>query len=44
MPSLGTAEKPVKVHRACVMPKMGAYSVVDLVGFADKLGIESSPR
>ena len=33
MPSLGTAEKTVTVHRARVMPKMGAQSVADLVGF-----------
>ena len=40
---LGTAEKTVKVHRARVMAKMGAQSVADLVRFADKLGLASSP-
>ena len=40
---LGTVEQTVKVHRARVMAKMGAQSVADLVRFADKLGIESSP-
>ena len=41
---LGTVEKTVKVHRARVMAKMGAQSIADLVRFADKLGIRSSPR
>ena len=40
---LGTVEKTVKVHRARVMAKMGAQSLADLVRFADKLGIASSP-
>jgi FixJ family two-component response regulator len=44
MPSLGTVGKTVKVHRARVMAKMGAKSFAELVGFADKLGIESPPK
>ncbi len=40
---LGTVEKTIKVHRARVMAKMGAQSVADLVRFADKLGLASSP-
>lgn len=40
---LGTVEKTVKVHRARVMAKMGAQSLADLVRFADRLGITSSP-
>ena len=43
MPSLGTSEKTVTIHRTRVMPKMGAPSVADLAGFPDKLGIEPSP-
>ena len=44
MPLLGTVEKTVKVHRARVTAKMGAQSLADLVRFADKLRLESSPR
>jgi FixJ family two-component response regulator len=33
---LGTAEKTVKVHRARVMEKLGARSVVDLARIADR--------
>jgi FixJ family two-component response regulator len=33
---LGTAEKTVKVHRARVMSKLGARSVVDLARIADR--------
>ena len=40
---LGTTEKTIKVHRGRVMEKMGAQSIVDLVRFAEKLGIRSSP-
>ena len=40
---LGTAEKTIKVHRARVMEKMSAQSLADLVRFAEKLGIRSSP-
>ena len=36
---LGTVEKTVKVHRARVMEKMRATSLVDLVVAAEKLGI-----
>ena len=36
---LGTAEKTVKVHRARVMEKMKAQSLVDLVRLAEKAGI-----
>ncbi len=35
---LGMSEKTVKVHRARVMQKMQAESIVDLVRFADMLG------
>ena len=41
---LGTAEKTVKVHRARVMVKMGAQSVVDLVRSAERLSLASSSR
>jgi len=41
--TLGTVEKTIKVHRARVMAKMGAESVADLVRFAEKLGIRSTP-
>jgi FixJ family two-component response regulator len=34
---LGTAEKTIKVHRARVMQKMGAGSLVELVRMADRL-------
>lgn len=40
---LGTAEKTVKVHRARVMSKLGARSVVDLARIADRLGVPSAP-
>ncbi len=36
---LGMSEKTVKVHRARVMQKMQAESIVDLVRFADMLGV-----
>jgi FixJ family two-component response regulator len=42
--ALGSAEKTVKVHRARVMAKMAAQSFAELVRFADKLGIDPSPR
>jgi len=42
--ALGTVEKTIKVHRARVMAKMGAESVADLVRFAEKLAIRSTPR
>jgi FixJ family two-component response regulator len=35
--TLGTAEKTVKVHRARVMEKLGARSVVDLARIADRV-------
>ena len=37
--SLGTVEKTVKVHRGCMMAKLGVKSVADLVRLADKAGI-----
>lgn len=40
---LGTTEKTIKVHRSRVMQKMSARSLADLVRFAEKLGIYSSP-
>ena len=40
---LGTAEKTVKVHRARVMSKLGARSVVDLARIADRLQVPSAP-
>jgi FixJ family two-component response regulator len=36
---LGTVEKTIKVHRARVMEKMGAKSLVELVRLAEKIGI-----
>lgn len=44
---LGTVEKTIKVHRARVMQKMVASSLVELVRIADRLGIapaDGSPR
>ena len=40
---LGTAEKTVKVHRARVMNKLGARTVVDLARIADRAGATSQP-
>jgi FixJ family two-component response regulator len=37
--ALGTGEKTIKVHRARVMEKMRAGSVVELVRLADRLGV-----
>ncbi len=37
---LGIAEKTVKIHRARVLEKLGASSVVELVRMAEKAGIE----
>jgi FixJ family two-component response regulator len=39
--ALGTTEKTIKVHRARVMTKMNAQSVVELVRMFDYLGGES---
>jgi len=41
---LGIAEKTIKVHRARVMEKMEAHSLVDLVRVIDKVCIPLSPR
>ncbi len=35
---LGTSERTIKAHRACVMEKMGAQSVTDLARMAQLLG------
>jgi FixJ family two-component response regulator len=40
---LGIAEKTIKVHRARVMEKMEAHSLVDLVRVIDKVCIPLSP-
>jgi FixJ family two-component response regulator len=40
---LGVAEKTIKVHRARVMEKMEAHSLVDLVRVIDKIRIPLSP-
>jgi FixJ family two-component response regulator len=40
---LGIAEKTIKVHRARVMEKMGAQSLVELARAADKAGLPYSP-
>jgi len=40
---LGTAEKTVKVHRARVMNKLGARTVVDLARIADRAGETALP-
>lgn len=39
---LGIAEKTVKVHRARVMEKMGAHSLVELARATDKVGMGRS--
>lgn len=39
---LGTVEKTIKVHRARMMTKMGAHSLVQLVHMAAVVGIECS--
>jgi FixJ family two-component response regulator len=41
---LGTSEIMVKVHRAHVMRKMRARSLVDLVKMVERLGIPAVPR
>jgi FixJ family two-component response regulator len=40
---LGVGEKNVKVHRARVMEKMEARSLIDLVRFIDKVSLPHSP-
>jgi FixJ family two-component response regulator len=40
---LGTTEKTIKVHRARVFEKIGVASLADLVRFAERLGIRSTP-
>ena len=40
---LGTSEITIGVHRGQIMRKMGARSLAELVRFADKLGIQSTP-
>jgi len=37
---LGITERTVKAHRANIMEKLGAVSIVDLVRIADKAGIQ----
>ncbi|AOB32249.1 hypothetical protein AKI39_18275 [Bordetella sp. H567] len=41
---LGVAEKTIKVHRARVMEKMEAHSLVELARAADKAGMPPLPR
>jgi len=36
---LGTVEKTIEVHRACVMKKMGARSPAELARMGERLGI-----
>jgi FixJ family two-component response regulator len=38
---LGTSEKTVNVYRGQVMQKMEADSLVELVHFAEKIGVDS---
>ncbi len=40
---LGIVEKTIKVHRAHVMKKMNAHTVVDLVHFASLVGVDAWP-
>jgi FixJ family two-component response regulator len=40
--ALNTTEKTIKVHRARVMTKMNAQSVVELVRMYDQMGGESA--
>jgi len=40
---LGIVEKTIKVHRARMMRKMNAHSVVDLVHFASLAGVDAWP-
>lgn len=37
---LGTAEKTIKVHRGRMMEKLGIRTIVDLVRFAERAGIQ----
>jgi FixJ family two-component response regulator len=39
---LGTVEKTVKVHRACVMEKMEVRSLAELVRIAERVGISKT--
>lgn len=41
---LGVAEKTIKVHRARVMQKMQAHSLVELVHLADKIDVSGSQQ
>jgi FixJ family two-component response regulator len=41
---LGIAEITVKVHRAHMMRKMKARSLMDLIGMADRLGMHRPNR
>jgi FixJ family two-component response regulator len=40
--TLGTSEKTIKIHRAHVMQKMQAMSVIELVRMADMVGMDRS--
>jgi hypothetical protein len=40
--ALGTAEQPIKIHRARVLEKFGVTSVAELVHIAGKLGIKAA--
>jgi FixJ family two-component response regulator len=39
---LGAAEKTIKIHRARVMEKMKARSIVELVRLAEKVGVHAA--
>jgi FixJ family two-component response regulator len=39
---LGAAEKTIKIHRARVMEKMKARSIVELVRLAEKAGVHAA--
>jgi two-component system response regulator FixJ len=37
---VGISEKTVKVHRGCIMEKLGVGSIADLIRLAEKAGIK----